>query len=1014
MAKQLEVSLYRSARSFEEYMDMSTLKQRLQRIAEEVSRKARNQNDPQQQSQSRDYDSRSSMNRRPPDTNAPGPGGNISPFGGSSGNPGGRMVDMSDINPMASNGRPNNAAMNFSNNSRSMPTDNRQMPPDNRQMPPDNRGGGNGGVPPSGMGGTNNMNRNDPEWKIRVRHKQQRLLLLHHSAKCTAEDGRCSVTPHCSDMKRLWRHMEGCRDNSCRVAHCFSSRAILSHYRKCKDHSCPICGPVRETVRRSRASGSSTMPPTGPNGQNRNMMNSLNPMHPMDSSSNSRGPMMSSNNGIDSMNTSMNASMNTSMNASQSSNYNQSSNYSAPPPPPPPPPPTQPTGNSYHNPPSRPSMPPPPGPSAPNNMGYPSNQQYRQPPSAPAPSPGAVQPLYNADRQDTRSVSSASTMLQDTSKNMRPSAKSSSGGSGGNPSSVSGSVSNAGGISATASSGSGGRNDSEWQKIRHKQQRLLLLRHASRCQHEAGSCPVTPHCASMKKLWEHIAHCRDPQCTVQHCLSSRYVLSHYRRCKDARCPACGPVRETIRNSQKHDKALSSSSPSGPGGVHSFDAPVDPGSNSTPAETSPPISREAKRPKMEHSAPEGPGSFQAPPPPPQVQPTAPPSSSSPPPISAPAPPVSAPGPPPPTSAPAPTVSPPKVEPAQVVASKKSVKDEKKFSDYSLLESFSVQQLQTHLKALERKAQLPPQKLKEKCSEVLKGLQTHQHGWVFNCPVDPVELGLPDYFQIVKKPMDLGTIQKKLESGQYHAIDDFHTDVHLTFDNAMLYNEDGSVVYDMAKELKTKFVADYKKMCSKLDAEDEERRQNDRACTLCGCEKLTFEPPVYFCNGMNCQSQRIRRNSHFYIGGNNQYFWCSSCYNELNEKIPIELADMTIAKSDLKKKKNDEVHEESWVQCDACERWVHQICGLFNTRQNKENTSEYCCPACLYKKRKAMSSIPKQRPPGAADLPRTALSEWLEQYVTKKVIRRKREMAQEKATTEVSTKCKYIRHFPEALR
>ena len=105
------------------------------------------------------------------------------------------------------------------------------------------------------------------------------------------------------------------------------------------------------------------------------------------------------------------------------------------------------------------------------------------------------------------------------------------------------------------SSVSGGRNiDTELQKIRHKQQRLLLLRHASKCQYEAGKCPVTPHCASMKTLWEHIAHCKDQQCTVDYCMSSRYVLSHYRRCKDARCPACGPVRETIRKSQEKESS----------------------------------------------------------------------------------------------------------------------------------------------------------------------------------------------------------------------------------------------------------------------------------------------------------------------------------------------------------------------------------------------------------------------------------------------------------------------------
>ena len=121
------------------------------------------------------------------------------------------------------------------------------------------------------------------------------------------------------------------------------------------------------------------------------------------------------------------------------------------------------------------------------------------------------------------------------------------------------------------------------------------------------------------------------------------------------------------------------------------------------------------------------------------------------------------------------------------------------------------------------------------------------------------------------------------------------MNLTFDNAMTYNVQGSVVYDMTKELKTKF-------------EDNRKQENDRQslCPLQMRETSICEPPVFFCNGMNnCASKRIPRNSHFYSGGNNQYYWCNQCFIELDEKSPIELIDLAVAKSDMKKKKKNEM-------------------------------------------------------------------------------------------------------------
>jgi ankyrin repeat protein len=60
------------------------------------------------------------------------------------------------------------------------------------------------------------------------------------------------------------------------------------------------------------------------------------------------------------------------------------------------------------------------------------------------------------------------------------------------------------------------------------------------------------------------------------------------------------------------------------------------------------------------------------------------------------------------------------------------------------------------------------------------------YLFHKPVDPIELGIPDYFQIIKNPMDFSTIKKKLSNNLYTNFKQFTEDIKLTFDNCYLYN------------------------------------------------------------------------------------------------------------------------------------------------------------------------------------------------------------------------------------
>jgi E1A/CREB-binding protein len=501
------------------------------------------------------------------------------------------------------------------------------------------------------------------------------------------------------------------------------------------------------------------------------------------------------------------------------------------------------------------------------------------------------------------------------------------------------------------------------QVLRHQQQRLLLLRHAAKCPHQDNQCPVTPHCAGMKRLWKHIAECKDQKCMVPHCVSSRYVLSHYHRCKDVRCPVCGPVREAIHRSHEKQKQMQALKQGHQQALQQNQLPAG-----SAVAQQPPTKRQ--KTNGQYSSTQVPYQQQQQQQQQQVRPVAP------------NPNVQG-GyvynkPPPSTSAPpgAPHSG------GKVLAMTHD--GPKPQEDHTLINCFTLEQIETHIKSLNQGLQLAVPKLKSKCGEVLKGLQSHAHGWVFNSPVDPVELNLPDYFEVIEKPMDLGTVKKKLENGVYRNLSEVEADINLTFDNAMLYNPEGSVVSNMAKELKDKFAQDWSVLMTQLHAEEEEKRKNGDACSLCGCEKLLFEPPVFYCNGLTCRSKRIRRNSYFFVGGNNQYHWCQPCYDDLKESKPIQLADITLKKSQLDKKKNNEVPEESWVQCDRCERWIHQICALFNTRQNKDQRSEFVCASCTVVERKQKNAPePTSTTPMAEDLPRTKLSEHLEKHIREKL-------------------------------
>ncbi|KAM6199818.1 LOW QUALITY PROTEIN: bromodomain testis-specific protein [Sarcoramphus papa] len=89
-------------------------------------------------------------------------------------------------------------------------------------------------------------------------------------------------------------------------------------------------------------------------------------------------------------------------------------------------------------------------------------------------------------------------------------------------------------------------------------------------------------------------------------------------------------------------------------------------------------------------------------------------------------------------------------------------------------------------------------------VMKAMWRHNFSWPFHQPVDAVALNLPDYYSIIKKPMDLSTIKKRLEHNYYtkaaECIEDFKT----MFLNCYIYNKPGDDIVFMAQELEKVFM------------------------------------------------------------------------------------------------------------------------------------------------------------------------------------------------------------------
>lgn len=174
--------------------------------------------------------------------------------------------------------------------------------------------------------------------------------------------------------------------------------------------------------------------------------------------------------------------------------------------------------------------------------------------------------------------------------------------------------------------------------------------------------------------------------------------------------------------------------------------------------------------------------------------------------------------------------------------------------------------------------PPEYLRDKLIGVFEAVKNDPDAWAFQAPVDPVSLGLHDYFNIIKRPMDLSTIYQKLcDDFKYSNPQEFVDDMWLMFNNAWLYNKKTSKVY---------------KNCTKLseifsECIDPVMREMGYCCG----QQFTFSPQVLFCYG-NQMCCTIPRDAGYFLYNNtdvtrpnvncDKYTFCIKCFESVKSE------------------------------------------------------------------------------------------------------------------------------------
>ncbi|XP_043693087.1 uncharacterized protein LOC122643538 [Telopea speciosissima] len=123
-------------------------------------------------------------------------------------------------------------------------------------------------------------------------------------------------------------------------------------------------------------------------------------------------------------------------------------------------------------------------------------------------------------------------------------------------------------------------------------------------------------------------------------------------------------------------------------------------------------------------------------------------------------------------------------------------------------------------------------------ILDKLQKKDTYGVYAEPVDPEEL--PDYHDVVKHPMDFGTVRKKLANGDYSTLEQFESDVFLICTNAMQYNAPETIYFKQARSIQELARKKFQRLRIDIPCTEKELKSEQKTKSNSAMKKPTKKP------------------------------------------------------------------------------------------------------------------------------------------------------------------------------